>query len=208
MSGAIFGGASGVRDVGDTASATSSVANLAYLIITLIIAAVVIGGGLVLFGSDISAVAAPSLQVVGQAVQVTFVRWPNKGWSQPVLPDHAELAASEQAQLEAAWARRGWRPIRRVLTLHFDKRTHRRLQPGDMSLTPDGGLLAPSRTTLPEVREPEHMLDGKLNAMPSSQCNLCSGPCGCAGLFCPAGGWESVDSFCPCHRRRDAGGRH
>ena len=50
MSGAIFGGASGVRDVGDTASATSSVANLAYLLIALIIAAVVIGGGLVLFG--------------------------------------------------------------------------------------------------------------------------------------------------------------
>ena len=166
MSGAIFGGASGVRDVVDTASATSSVTNLANLLIALIIAAVVIGGGLVFFGSDISAVAAPSL--VGQAVQATSVRWPNKGWSRPVLPDHAELAASEQAQLEAARARRGWRPIRRVLTLHFDKRTHRRLQPGDMSPTPDGGLLAPSRTTLPEVCEPEHMLDGKLTAMLSS----------------------------------------
>ncbi len=96
MFGAIFGGTSGVRDVGDTASATSSVANLAYLLIALIIAAVVIGGGFVLFGSNISGVT-PSL--VGQAVQATSVRWPNKcwsqpvrpnkGWSQPVLPDHA-----------------------------------------------------------------------------------------------------------------------
>ncbi len=56
MSGALFGGASGVCDVGDTASVTSSVANLAYLLSALIIAAVVIGGGLVLFGSEISAV--------------------------------------------------------------------------------------------------------------------------------------------------------
>ena len=70
MSGAILGGASGVPDAGDTASATSSVANLAYLLITLIIAAVVIGGGLVLLGSDISAVA-PSL--VGQAVHSAAV---------------------------------------------------------------------------------------------------------------------------------------
>ena len=37
-----------------------------------------------------------------------FRRWPVKGssgWSRPMLPDHAELAATEQAQREAAWAR-------------------------------------------------------------------------------------------------------
>ena len=54
------------------------------------------------------------------------VKWRNEGWSRPLLPDHAELAASEQAQLEAARARRGWRPIRRALTSQFDKGTHRR----------------------------------------------------------------------------------
>ena len=52
--------------------------------------------------------------------------WPNKGWSRPLLPDHGELAASEQAQLEAARARRGWRPIRRALTSRFNTSTHRR----------------------------------------------------------------------------------
>ena len=35
----------------------------------------------------------------------------HSGWSRPVLPDHSELAALEQRQLEAARARRGWRPI-------------------------------------------------------------------------------------------------
>jgi hypothetical protein len=60
-------------------------------------------------------------------VSILAVRWPNKGWSRPLLPDHGELAASAQAQLEAARARRGWRPIRRVLTSQFDKSTHRRI---------------------------------------------------------------------------------
>jgi hypothetical protein len=36
----------------------------------------------------------------------------------PVLPE--QLAASEQAQLEAARARRGWRPISRALPLQFN----------------------------------------------------------------------------------------
>ena len=67
--------------------------------------------------------------------QVTAIRWPNKGWSRPVLPDHAELAAWERAQLAAARARRGWRPISRALTSQFNKRTHRR-RPGDISLAP------------------------------------------------------------------------
>jgi hypothetical protein len=39
-----------------------------------------------------------------------------KGWSRPLLPDLAELAASEQAQCGAVRARRGGRPIRRVLS--------------------------------------------------------------------------------------------
>ena len=47
------------------------------------------------------------------------------GWSRPMLPDHADLAATEQAQREAARARRGGRLIRRALSAHFDPRTHR-----------------------------------------------------------------------------------
>jgi hypothetical protein len=57
---------------------------------------------------------------------ILAVCWPNKVWSRPVLSDHGELAASEQAQLEAARAKRGWRSISRALTLQFSKSTHRR----------------------------------------------------------------------------------
>ena len=86
MPGAMFGSASGVRDAGDTASATSSASNSAYLLIVLIIAAAVIGGGLDLFGFGISA-AAP--QSFAGPFRVTAVRWRNEDWSRPVLPDHA-----------------------------------------------------------------------------------------------------------------------
>ncbi len=44
-----------------------------------------------------------------------------KGWSLPLLPDHVELTASEQAQRYAARARRGGKLIRWAL----DKTTHR-----------------------------------------------------------------------------------
>ena len=57
-----------------------------------------LGGGLV--GGGISA--AP--ESLAGPVRATAERWPNKGRSRPVLPDHGQLAASEQAQLEAARA--------------------------------------------------------------------------------------------------------
>jgi hypothetical protein len=41
----------------------------------------------------------------------------SSGWSRPLLPDHAELAASEQAERDAARARRGGKPICRVLSV-------------------------------------------------------------------------------------------
>ena len=56
----------------------------------------------------------------------TSIDQPNEGWSRPLLPDHGEVAASEQAQLDAARARCGWRPISRALTSQFEKNTHRR----------------------------------------------------------------------------------
>ena len=68
------------------------------------------------------------------------MHWPIKEcWSRPLLADYAELAALEQAQLETTRARRGWRPIRRALSSHFDKRTNRR-RPADASTASDWGL--------------------------------------------------------------------
>ena len=79
--------------------------------------------GLIFVGARISA-SPPRSLAAGPATPagtILAVRWPNKG-----LPEDGELAASEQAQLEAARARRGWRPIRRALTSRFNTSTHRR----------------------------------------------------------------------------------
>jgi hypothetical protein len=56
---------------------------------------------------------APPLSLTGPAAPapLTAVRSPDKEVSQPLLLDHAELAAAEEAQREAARARRGGRPI-------------------------------------------------------------------------------------------------
>ena len=111
---------SGVR----CASNTASMAGLAILLIVLFI-----GGGLVCIG--FLGLSAPLLSLGAGAsccVRVTTAeRWPannHSGWSRPLLPDHAELAALEQRQIDAARARRGWRPISRALSSRFDKRTH------------------------------------------------------------------------------------
>ena len=101
-----------------SAVAGSSAAWACLLLLGLIFAGVVVGGGLILVGARISASPPRSLAAgpATPAFTILAVRWPNKGWSRPLLPDHGELAASEQAQLEAARARRGWRPIRRALS--------------------------------------------------------------------------------------------
>ena len=111
-----------------SAVAGSSAAWACLLLLGLIFAGVVVGGGLILVGARISASPPRSLAAgpATPAFTILAVRWPNKGWSRPLLPDHGELAASEQAQLEAARARRGWRPIRRALTSQFNTSTHRR----------------------------------------------------------------------------------
>ena len=110
---------------------------LAILLIVLFI-----GGGLVCIG--FLGLSAPLLSLGAGAsccVPVTTAeRWPannHSGWSRPLLPDHAELAALKQRQLDAARARRGWRPISRALSSRFDKRTHRRL-PANIALEHDG----------------------------------------------------------------------
>ncbi len=108
--------------------AGSSAAWACLLLLGLIFAGVVVGGGLILVGARISA--SPPLSLADgpatPAGTILAVRWPNKGWSRPLLPDHGELAATEQAQLEAARARRGWRPIRLALTSQFNTSMHRR----------------------------------------------------------------------------------
>lgn len=51
----------------------------------------------------------------------------HSGWSRPFMADHAELAWSEQTQLDAARARRNRKCVRRTLSSHFDRWTHRRI---------------------------------------------------------------------------------
>ena len=125
----LMGGTSGGfrQPTNGTASAVagSSAAWACLLLLGLIFAGVV---GLIFVGARISASPPRSLAAgpATPAFTILAVRWPNKGWSRPLLPDHGELAASEQAQLEAARARRGWRPIRRALSSQFNTSTHRR----------------------------------------------------------------------------------
>ena len=133
-----------VRCTRNTAAALeSSTITLAYLCIVLFIAAAAaIGGGLVCIG--FFGFSAPLLSLDAGATCCVRVasegRWPannHSGGSRPLLADHAELAALEQRQPEAARARRGWRPISRALSSRFDKRTHRRL-PADIAPAHDG----------------------------------------------------------------------
>ena len=126
MSGA-SGGFRGTSDTAASVAASSAAAWALLLRIILAITGVFVGGGLILIGACISASPPRSLAgPVSPVGTILAVRWPNKGWSRPLLPDHGELAASEQAQLEAARARRGWRPIRRALSSQFNTSTHRR----------------------------------------------------------------------------------
>jgi len=93
-----------------------------FLFLLIILGAVFGGGGLSLFGFFMSA---PSQTLGGPVTPAQHF----SGWSRPKFPDHADLAAFEQQQLAKARARRGWRPISRALSSHFDKRTHRRSPP-------------------------------------------------------------------------------
>ncbi len=86
------------------------------------------------FHSTTSASAAalpPLLACSDSSEQLTATACANSGWSRPLLPDHAELAASEQAESDAARARRGGKPIRQVLSARFDMITHHWRRPAD-----------------------------------------------------------------------------
>ena len=74
----------------------------------LIFAGVVVGGGLILVGARISA-SPPRSLAAGPATPagtILAVRWPNKGWSHPVLPVHGELAKRVHAAATASSFRR------------------------------------------------------------------------------------------------------
>ena len=134
--------ASEVRSTSDTAALASPTTALAYLFIVLFVSAAAIGVGLACIGFGFSAKPVTS-----------DGRWPAKnhsGWSRPLLCDLAELAALEQRQLEAARARRGWRPISRALSSRFDERTHRRLAPPPEARLP-ADIIAPAHGECPSV---------------------------------------------------------
>ena len=132
----MMGGASG--EFRNNCSAAASSVWVCLFLFVLVFAGVVVGVGLWHFSyahfsfsaTRISAgILAMPQSVAGPAtpLKILSVQWySSKGWSRPMLPDHGELAASEQAQMDAARARRGWRPISRALTSQFEKRTHRR----------------------------------------------------------------------------------
>jgi hypothetical protein len=146
-----LGSASGVRGTDETAAAPGSLTTTwTHLLFVLIIVGVVISGGLNPFGFGVSSSARP--RSLCGPVPAARVHRPIRGcWSRPLLADHAELAALEQAQLEAARARRGWRPISRALSSHFDKRTHRR-SPAELAF--DEHLLETFKRMLTEAQEP------------------------------------------------------
>ena len=129
------GSTSALRDGGQGAAAGSYVPVIVSIILLVLIVAAVGGGGFILARRlqsrlNISAASfSPTVSsltdcfATGADCSVTEIRWPTTGsseWSSPVQPDHVELAATEQAQRKAAWAR--------FFTAHFDPRTHRRKQ--------------------------------------------------------------------------------
>jgi hypothetical protein len=83
-------------------------------------------------GTTSASVALPSCSLTGSERLTTVCK--SSGWSLPLLPNHAELAASEQAERDAARARRGGKPISRVLSARFDKMKHGRRRPADSDL--------------------------------------------------------------------------
>ena len=123
--------ASALRDGGPEITAGSSVPFIASVILLALIASTI------LFALNVAAGGSSAVRLAASYHQkaligsdtVSAMRLPVKGfsgWSRPMLPDHADLAATEQAQREAARARRGGKLIRRALSAHFDPRTHRR----------------------------------------------------------------------------------
>ena len=135
------GNASALRDAGPGAAVESPVPFIAILL-ALIIAAMVGGGGFILARRCQTR---PNISAASLSIRRPVEE------SHPALPDHAELAALEPAQREAAWARRGGR-----LTAQFDPRTHRQLP----TLSDQGlSILIPPRRSIVEL-----VLQPSLNA--------------------------------------------
>ncbi len=109
----MIGGASG--EFRNTGSAAASSAWACLVLFVLFFAGVLTGAvSLILIGACFSA---KPQSLAGPATPfgtILAVRWPNKGWSRPVLPDHGELAkrvhtAATASTIPASAARSSFR---------------------------------------------------------------------------------------------------
>jgi hypothetical protein len=134
--------------------------------------------------------AAPESSLACPCVRAAAERWPSKSWSRPVLPiaNHAQaaaavLAASQEAQVEVAWRRRGWRS--RSMTSHIKMRTHTPPPPRHL----DGYCPEPSRAT-PPMDTPSPSDAPCLAAPCAAPCPAvpygCAAPCRSLLLHCDA----------------------
>jgi hypothetical protein len=100
---------SAVRGTSNTAAWASLTTTYAYIFILVFLAAAAMGGcSLVCIGFSGSAHPQELANYALYCNPSCSLPLNHSGWSRPLLPDHAELAALEQKQLEAARARRGW----------------------------------------------------------------------------------------------------
>ena len=100
----MIGGASG--EFRNTGSAAASSAWASLLLLVLVFAGVLIGAvSLILIGACFSA-KPQSLAGPATPFGTLAVRWPDKGWSRPVLPDHGELAKRVHTAAAASSFRR------------------------------------------------------------------------------------------------------
>ena len=101
----MIGGASG--EFRNTGSAAASSAWACLVLFVLVFAGVLIGAvSLILIGACFSA---KPQSLAGPATPfgtILAVRWPNKGWSRPLLPDHGELAKRVHTAAAASSFRR------------------------------------------------------------------------------------------------------
>ena len=124
------GSASALRDNGPGAAVGSSVPFIAIILLAFIVAAV--GGGSLILARRLQS--RPNISAASLSLGTD-------GDVRSTLPHHAELAALEPAQREAAWARRGGR-----LIAQFDPRTHRQF-PSDQGLS----IVIPPRLSIVEL---------------------------------------------------------
>ena len=103
----MIGGTAGeFRNTG-SAAASSAWACLLHFVLVFKLAGVLIGTvGLILIGAGFSATPQSLADPAMPVGTILAVRWPNKGWSHPVLPVHGELAKRVHTAATASSFRR------------------------------------------------------------------------------------------------------